>query len=72
VAVKLTITTLLTAAVFLVLEPGLARTAAAESLTDAQRLPVVLAPATACVLLIVNAALGLAKPGRRHAQPEGS
>ena len=43
VAIKLTITTLLTAAVFVVLEPGLARAAAAESVSDTQKLPIVLA-----------------------------
>jgi hypothetical protein len=58
VAVKLTITTGLTVVVFLVLEPGLAA-------TDAQRTRVVLFPAAALALLILNVVLGLAKPGWR-------
>jgi hypothetical protein len=65
VALKLTITTGLTLVVFLVLEPGLAETAVAETLTDAQRARVVLFPAVALALLILNVVLGLAKPGRR-------
>jgi hypothetical protein len=62
VAIKLTITAALTAVVFLVLEPSLAATAAAESLTDAQRTRVALFPAIALALLVVNVVLGLSKP----------
>jgi hypothetical protein len=62
VAIKLTITAVLTAVVILVLEPSLAATAAAESLTDAQRARVALFPAVALALLTVNVVLGLAKP----------
>jgi hypothetical protein len=65
VTVKLAVTAVLTAVVFLVLEPGLATTAAAESLTDAQRLRVVLFPAVALALLVGNVILGLTKPNRR-------
>jgi hypothetical protein len=65
VAIKLAITTVLTVVVFLVLEPGLAAAAAAESLTDAQRTRVALFPAIALALLVVNVVLGLAKPGWR-------
>jgi hypothetical protein len=71
VMIKLVITTLLTAAVFLVLEPGLAAAATADPVTDAQRLRVAVAPAAACALLILNAVLGLAKPGRKPVQPQG-
>ena len=62
VAIKLAITAVLTAVVFLVLEPSLAATAAAESLTDAQRTRVALFPAVAIALLVVNVVLGLFKP----------
>jgi hypothetical protein len=62
VAIKLTITAALTAVVLLVLEPGLAATASAESLSDAQRTRVALEPAIALALLIVNVAFGLSKP----------
>jgi hypothetical protein len=65
VAIKLTITAALTAVVVLVLEPGLATTAAAESLSDAQRTRVALEPAIALALLIVNVVLGRSKPRRR-------
>lgn len=65
VAIKLAITAVLTAVVFLVLEPSLAATAAAESLTDAQRTRIALFPAVALALLVVNVVLGLAKPRRR-------
>jgi hypothetical protein len=65
VAIKLAITAVLTAVVFLVLEPSLAATAAAESLTDAQRIRVALFPSAALALLVVNVVLGLAKPRRR-------
>jgi hypothetical protein len=71
VSIKLTITTGLTAVVFLVLEPGLAAMAdaatglSAEPLTDAERLRVDLSPAVAVVLLVVNVVLGVYKPGRR-------
>jgi hypothetical protein len=64
VAIKLTITAALTAVVFLVLEPGLATTAA-ESLSDAQRARVALEPAIALALLIVNVVVGRSKPRRR-------
>lgn len=72
VAVKLTITALLTLAVFFVLEPGLAAAAdaatgrTAEPLTDAQRTRVAIAPAVAAVLLTVNVALGVYQPGKSH------
>jgi hypothetical protein len=65
VAIKLTVTAVLTAVVFLVLEPSLAAMATAESLTDAQRMRVVLAPAAALALLVVNVVLGLVKPAWR-------
>lgn len=65
VAIKLMVTAMLTAVVFLVLEPSLAAMATAESLTDAQRTRVVIAPAAALVLLVVNVVLGLAKPAWR-------
>jgi hypothetical protein len=65
VAIKLAITAVLTAVVFLVLEPGLAAAASAESLTDAQRTRVALFPAIALALLVVNVVLGLSKPGWR-------
>jgi hypothetical protein len=65
VAIKLTVTAVLTAVVFLVLEPSLAAMAAAESVTDAQRTRVVLAPAGALALLVVNVVLGLSKPAWR-------
>lgn len=65
VAIKLTVTAVLTAVVFLVLEPSLAAMATAETLTDAQRMRVVLAPAAALALLVGNVVLGLTKPGRR-------
>jgi hypothetical protein len=65
VAIKLAITAVLTAVVFLVLEPSLAATAAAESLTDAQRTRVALFPAIALALLVVNVVLGLTKPSWR-------
>jgi hypothetical protein len=65
VAIKLTITSALAAVVFLVLEPGLAETAAAETLTDAQRTRVALFPAVAVALLLVNVVLGLSKPDWR-------
>ena len=65
VAIKLAITAVLTAVVFLVLEPSLAAMAAAESLTDAQRMRVALFPSVALALLVVNVVLGLAKPRRR-------
>jgi hypothetical protein len=62
VAIKLAITAALTAVVFLVLEPSLAATSAAESLTDAQRTRVALFPAIALGLLVVNVVLGLSAP----------
>jgi hypothetical protein len=65
VAIKLAITAVLTAVVFLVLEPSLAATAAAESLTVAQRTRVALFPSVALALLVVNVVLGLSKPRRR-------
>jgi hypothetical protein len=65
VAIKLAITAVLTAVVFLVLELSLAAMATAESLTDAQRMRVVLASAGALALLVVNVVLGLSKPGWR-------
>jgi hypothetical protein len=65
VTIKLAITAALTAVVFLVLEPSLAATAAAKSLTDAQRTRVALFPAVALALLVVNVVLGLANPGWR-------
>lgn len=65
VAIKLTVTVVLTAVVFLVLEPSLAAMATAESLTDAQRTLVVIAPAGALALLVVNVVLGLTKPAWR-------
>jgi hypothetical protein len=65
VAIKLTVTAVLTVVVFLVLEPSLAAMATAESLTDAQRMRVVLAPAGALALLVVNVVLGLSKPAWR-------
>jgi hypothetical protein len=69
VAIKLTITAVLTVVVFLVLVPSLAATAAAESLTDAQRTRLALFPAVALALLVVNVVLGLTKP-RWRLRPE--
>jgi hypothetical protein len=65
VAIKLTVTAALAAVVLLVLEPSLAAIATAESLTDAQRMRMVLAPAGALALLVVNVVLGLSKPAWR-------
>ena len=71
VAIKLTITMVLTAVVLFVLVPRLGLTADAVSapaprlLSSAERLPLVLAPAVASTLLVVNVALAIFKPGWR-------
>jgi hypothetical protein len=65
------ITTVLTAVVLFVLVPRLGLTAdtvsgpASRLLSSAERLPLVLAPAVASTLLVVNVALAIFKPGWR-------
>lgn len=78
VAIKLAITTVLTALVLFVLVPRLGLTADALSgpaprlLSSAERLPLVLAPAVASTLLVVNVALAIFKPGwRLRSGPSG-
>jgi hypothetical protein len=64
VAIKLIVTAVLTAVVFLVLEPGLAATAAAAQPTEAQRMRVAIFPTVALALLVGNVVLGLSnRPG---------
>lgn len=70
VTIKLTIATLLTAVVWFVLVPGLARAADAATggpaaLTDAQRLVYVLGPSASTALLVLSIALAVYKPGWR-------
>jgi hypothetical protein len=69
VTLKLGITAVLTSTVLLVLVPRLGRAAAAavaaEPLTDAQRLPLVAAPAAASALLVLAVVLAVFKPGWR-------
>lgn len=71
VTIKLATTAAMAAVVALVLEPRLAAVAdaaiAGRTFTDAERLPLVVAPSAAVALLIVNVALGMYKPGRRWA-----
>lgn len=68
VAIKLTITIALTAAVLFVLVPRLGAAAdavagpAAEPLTTAQRMPLVAAPAVASTLLVIALTLAVLKP----------
>jgi hypothetical protein len=68
VAIKFTLTTVLTVLIFTVVIPGLAAAAdsatgvSSEPLTDAQQFRIVLIPAVATTLLVLNAALGLYKP----------
>jgi ABC-type spermidine/putrescine transport system permease subunit II len=70
VATKLAITTVLAATVLAVLVPRLSRVAdaavgaAPHLLTDAERVPLVAAPAAAVGLLALNVALGVYKPRR--------
>jgi hypothetical protein len=71
VVIKLTITAVLTTLVILVLVPALAALAHAatglspEAITSSQRLQIALVPSLAAMLLVVNVALGLFKPGWR-------
>jgi hypothetical protein len=71
VTIKLTITTVLTGVVLLVLVPRLGAAADAVSglspslLSIGQRLPLVIAPAIASTLLLLNAVLAIFKPGWR-------
>jgi hypothetical protein len=69
VTAKLGITSLLTVAAVALVLPGLGRAAAAATapdghLTDTQRLVATVTPAIASMLLLVNVALGVFKPGR--------
>jgi hypothetical protein len=71
VTIKLAITTILTGLVIFVLVPGLGAAADAVTgpvprlLTDAQRLPLAVAPAVASTLLAVAVVLAIFKPGWR-------
>jgi hypothetical protein len=69
VAIKLAITTVLTAAVLFVLVPRLGAAAAAapamEASTDPRRLLLVIAPAVASTLLVLSVVLAIFKPGWR-------
>lgn len=78
VAIKLAITTALTAAVLFVLAPKLGVAADTVSgpvprlLTNAERLPLVLAPAVASTLAVVNVVLAVFKPRwRLRSGPSG-
>jgi hypothetical protein len=69
VTAKLGITLLLTVAAVALVLPGLGRAAAAATapdghLTDTQRLTATVTPAIASMLLLLNVALGVFKPGR--------
>lgn len=86
VTIKLAVTATLTALVLFVVRPGLGRAADAASsvapqalLTEAQRLLFVITPSVALTLLLLNAALAIAKPGwrvprasRRNGRPAGA
>jgi hypothetical protein len=71
VTIKLAIVVVLNGAVLFVLVPALGATAAAvtgpapQLLTTAQRLPLVMAPATASTLLVVALLLAIFKPAWR-------
>jgi hypothetical protein len=71
VTIKLAITIVLTALVLFVLVPRLGMVAASVTVSDAgplsisQRVPLVLAPALASLLLLLNVGLAIFKPGRR-------
>jgi hypothetical protein len=71
VTIKLAITTALTAVVFFVLVPRLGAAAdavsgsASHTLTSAERLPLVIAPAVASTLLLLAVVLAIFKPGWR-------
>lgn len=71
VTAKLVVTSLLAAVAVLVVVPGLGRASAAatshvEAVNDAQRLVSVVTPSVALALLVLMAALGVVKPGRRR------
>ncbi|HEU4630989.1 MAG TPA: hypothetical protein VFS08_14660 [Gemmatimonadaceae bacterium] len=78
VAIKLAITTALTAVVLLVLVPALGRAAdaatlpAAHALTGAARLRLAVAPAAASALLALNVALAVYKPRWRLRPPRAT
>lgn len=69
VAIKLTTTAAFTVLIVVVLIPRLAASAdaaaAGEAFTAAERLPLALVPSLAVALLVLNAALGIHKPGWR-------
>jgi hypothetical protein len=73
VTTKLAITASTAAVVIFLLEPRLAATSAAamagDTFATAERLPLVIAPAIAAALLVLNVALGVYKPGRRQRSP---
>jgi hypothetical protein len=80
VIIKLTITLGLIGAVLFVLAPHLGMVAnlvmapGSDSLPTSSRLPLVIAPALASLLLLLNVGLAIFKPGRRlraRATPEG-
>ena len=66
-AIKLTITAVLNAAVFLLLTPALER--AVKAGTTPSALSLLLPPAVASTLLLVNVALAVAKPAARLSGP---
>jgi hypothetical protein len=79
VTIKLAITAVLTGVVLFVLVPRLGAAAEAVTgptprlLTSGERLPLVIAPAVASTLLVLNVVLGMYKPGwRLRSRPTGA
>lgn len=74
--IKLAITATFTVLIFAVLLPRLAHNAdaanAGQAFTAAQRTTITLVPAIAVALLVLNVALGLAKPRRRLRRPQAA
>jgi hypothetical protein len=65
VTAKLAITTVLTAALLLLLVPRLGALAGADAVSAGERLPLLIAPIAASVLLVAALLLSVFKPGRR-------